>query len=641
MPPPEEPSLRLPRSLLVASQLLIFSIVCALLYWAQFLVVPIALAILCAFVLQPLVSAIERRGIKRVVCVIAVMAVALGILGFLGWIFAKQLNDLVGELPKYRQNIKEKLAGVRGMTDKSSISKLQDTFREVGEEIEAEKKAKEEQEEEQKEKEREEAADSRSPDSQATPTPPRPAREEEDPVPVRVVTQEDLLDLSLSELGPLVDIVFKAALVIILTALFLLWREDLVERLVGLAGRAKMAVTTTALSDAGSRISRYLGLQFGVNMTYAIVASVGLHLLGIPYAAVWGGFAGLLRYIPYVGSILGTLSATLAALIMAPGWQIVVYVFLFYVTIDILVNVAEPFVFGPGLGVSALAVLLSVVVLGWLWGPVGALLATPFAVCLVVLGEYVPGLSFLAWLMSEQPRLEPYINFYHRLLRHDYDGAAQLLHETDDKADSQPAAIESVVAPTLDQVLSDLRSGSLAASEAEWIGQAIADIVEAAARAHPGDPPEGEALPRILVCPPVTALDEAAAAALSWTRGEVPADLSFSDRGRLVSEVIADLREDPARALLILAPAGDEARHVHRWSRLLAHAGIELPLLVFSWRRAQGASITEDDLHEAGAAEVLRGLDELVAWLGTEAEGGPPDHSGDPPASAEPLAETA
>lgn len=112
-----------PRPVVVASQLLIFVLICVILYWGKFLLVPVTLAIFCAFVIHPPLRWLEKHGFKRGVTVGLMMAVTLSIVGSLGWVFTQQLTGLLSDIPSYRENIKEKIVGVKGMTTGSTISK--------------------------------------------------------------------------------------------------------------------------------------------------------------------------------------------------------------------------------------------------------------------------------------------------------------------------------------------------------------------------------------------------------------------------------------------------------------------------------------------------------------------------------------
>src|SRR5687767_13417325 len=88
--------------------------VIALLYYAQEFLIPFALAILISFLLAPLVSRFEKWGLSRVAAVVLVSFVAFSVVGGLGFVVARQLSALLTELPRYRENIHDKVVAIRG-----------------------------------------------------------------------------------------------------------------------------------------------------------------------------------------------------------------------------------------------------------------------------------------------------------------------------------------------------------------------------------------------------------------------------------------------------------------------------------------------------------------------------------------------
>ncbi len=84
-------------------------------------------------------------------------------------------------------------------------------------------------------------------------------------------------------------------------------------------------------------------------------------------------------------------------------------------------QVVEPLLYGHSTGLSPFAVIVSTLFWGFLWGPIGLILATPFTVCLVVLGRHVDSLEFLDVLLGDRPPLTPVENFYQRMLAGDPD----------------------------------------------------------------------------------------------------------------------------------------------------------------------------------------------------------------------------
>ena len=218
------------------------------------------------------------------------------------------------------------------------------------------------------------------------------------------------------------------ALALVLVVFMLLKREDLRNRLIRLVGHGRLTVTTKAVDDAGQRISRFLLMQLIINAGFGLVLAVGLFLIGVPHAFLWGFLAAVLRYVPYLGDLDHVGPAAHAEPGHVPGlgaaapgpW------------VDRGPrtghhNVMEPWLFGHSMGVSEVALLVAAAFWAFLWGPVGLVLSSPLTVCLVVLGKYVPQLEFLDVLLGDEPALDPDVSYYQRLLARDQDEAAQLV----------------------------------------------------------------------------------------------------------------------------------------------------------------------------------------------------------------------
>ena len=219
----------------------------------------------------------------------------------------------------------------------------------------------------------------------------------------------------------------------ILVVFILLDRDHLSDQLVRLFGASDVHATSAALGDAAARVARVLSLQLLTNFGYSILVGGSLYALGMPNAVLWGLLAGALRFIPYVGAALGAILPTLIAFAVMPGWLQPLLVLACIVVIDIVVgHVVEPLLFGESSGVSPLALILSAMFWGMLWGPIGLLLATPLTICLLVLGKHVPHLGFLQILLGDEPALTPYQQIYRRLIRGAVpDAAAVAMSEID------------------------------------------------------------------------------------------------------------------------------------------------------------------------------------------------------------------
>jgi predicted PurR-regulated permease PerM len=102
-------------------------LVVAVLYWAQAVLVPFALAILLTFVLTPPVTWLER-WVGRIPAVLVLVTLVFAALGFAGWGLTRQMDNLAKDLPGYRTNIRTKIADVRGASRGGAVEKLQETL---------------------------------------------------------------------------------------------------------------------------------------------------------------------------------------------------------------------------------------------------------------------------------------------------------------------------------------------------------------------------------------------------------------------------------------------------------------------------------------------------------------------------------
>jgi hypothetical protein len=178
------------------------------------------------------------------------------------------------------------------------------------------------------------------------------------------------------------------------------------------------------MDEATYRVSQFLLWQTLINVLFGAVIAAGLYWIGVPYAALWGGFTAVLRFVPYVGTLLSVLMPASLAFATFPGWAETVQTIALFLTLDFVTAwFIEPLVFGRRTGVSSFALLISALFWIWVWGPVGLLLSTPLTVCIAVLGRNVRSLRFLAVIFAEEPALTPHIRFYQRLLARDEDEA--------------------------------------------------------------------------------------------------------------------------------------------------------------------------------------------------------------------------
>jgi hypothetical protein len=231
------------------------------------------------------------------------------------------------------------------------------------------------------------------------------------------------------------------------------------------------------MDDVGYRLSRYFVSQLGVNACFGVVIGVGLWLIGVPSAALWGVLSGLLRFVPYVGPLLAAVAPLALAAAVDPGWWTTIYVALLFVIIEPLTGyVVEPLLYGHSTGLSPVSVIVAAVFWTWIWGPVGLILSTPLTLCLVILGRHVRSLEFLDVLLGDRPALSEVNRFYQRTLANDPDEAL-------DQAEKMLADrslvdyYDSVVLPGLKLAAADEARGTISRQRATEMTRSILAVI--------------------------------------------------------------------------------------------------------------------------------------------------------------------
>lgn len=425
------------------------AVVVGALYLAKGILVPLTLAVLLSFLLSPVCDWLERHKLLgRIPAVFATVVVGFVVLGAATWTAVVQMTELAPRVPEYQTNLQAKLHSVND-TLSAALKKVTKTAEEMGQDF----------------------------------PPAVPAGESErhsnPSYAVRLIASPaSPLQVLSGTFGTILEVLGSIGVVILLVVFFLIRREDLRDRFVHLIGRGNLTVTTQALEDAATRVSRYLATQFLLNLSFGIPVAVGLYFIGVPNAILWGIVATTLRFIPYLGSMIAAAMPIGLAMAISTNWIAPLLTLGLFVALELVVsNVLEPWLYGKHTGVSAVAVLVAAVFWTWLWGSVGLLLATPLTVCLLVLGKHVPQLSFLNILLGNEPVFEPKTRVYQRLLAGDLEEAAELIDEALEQS-SLAEVYDAVLIPALALAERDRRRGDIDENRQTFIFQSLKDTIE-------------------------------------------------------------------------------------------------------------------------------------------------------------------
>ncbi|MCJ2012535.1 AI-2E family transporter [Methylobacterium sp. J-076] len=616
-----------PRAAL-ASPLLVGAILVAGLYFGREIFIPIAIALLLSFVLGPLVNALRRFRLPRLVAVGLAVLMTLGIVGALATLIGIQVADLAGDVPRYRATIERKLESLRT----SPAGRLTDYVANIGRVIH----------------------NAGNTEAQPTPEPaPKPetkAKPAADAAPVErkpmlvemAATPPSPLETASTLLSPALQPLATAGIVFVVLLFVLMQREDLRDRLIRLAGSKDLHRTTVAMDDAARRLSRYFVAQLALNTAFGVVIGVGLYLIGVPNPVLCGIVSALMRFVPYLGAFLSALLPMLLAAAIEPGWNMTIATAILFLILEPLTGqVIEPMLYGQSTGLSPTAVLVSALFWTWLWGPVGLLLSTPLTACLVVLGRHAEHLEFLDVLFGDRPALTPVQNFYQRILAGDSEevlGHAELILQHCSLSSYYEDVVlkglelaardaargvltptqKSAMRSTLSELIDDLADRSDGPTDAARKGTpTAADPCEAQgscsphpAHAGPDDVADGWSREGAVLCVSGRGfLDPAAVAILAQIlakRGIGARTLPFAETA---SARIARLDPGAVRLTCVVSIShGGEPQHLNRLVERLKRHMPAVPVLAGLWLADEGerrtgftvnADITAGSLHDA------------------------------------------
>jgi predicted PurR-regulated permease PerM len=473
-PPPEPPITRSSSAGPDPLWLIAGLMVLAALHLGRDVFIPMALALLLSVVLIPPARMLQRIGLPRALTVALLLLLSLSAIGAVMLLVISQALSLAADLPNWETNLRAKLRAVSegsGVLDRAA-----GTLRRLSEELGG---------------------------GGATFTPASTAA----PAGSSGGTLETLLDMASFIAAPAASL----AVALLLMAYLLMQREDVRDRFLRLAGLQDIHRTTRAMADATERVGRFLLMQMMLNGVFGLGMGIGLMLIGVPNAPLWGIMAFVLRFIPFLGAWIAVSLPLIVAIATGDGWTEPVLVLAVFAVVDgVVTHVLEPMIYGRTVGISPLALLVSSAVWTVLWGPIGLLLAPPITACLAILGRHVPAFGFLEILLGDGEALPTPLRFYQRYLAEDPESAQQIAEEHAE-TEGAAATLRDLVMPAIGALVADRAAGTLSAPVSRRIAGDLAALASALVAEE--EVPAGGAAIRAV--PVAGATDRALAAAMT------------------------------------------------------------------------------------------------------------------------------
>jgi len=320
----------------------------AFLYFASPIVIPIIIAVSLAYILSPAISLLRKIKIPHALAVILVLIISFFIIGIIGYFLFGQVNSLIQELPSYWNTIVQYSAGL--------LDKYQEFF---------------------------------------------PQARDLDWSSLQLQDFSGVTKYLFRGISSTLSFLFSLLLVLFLTFFILNDQGLLKKKLIQAFSRTKEETGTEILGEINQQIRGFLLIKFGTSFALAVIFTIGLLIIGVDYAYIWGPLAGMLNMIPYVGPIIGVFPPLIMAAVQFKALMPVIWVLILFLVFQNLEgNVITPKLMGDKLNLSPLAVLVSVMFWTWLWGAIGIILAIPITASVKVICDRVEALQPIGILLG-------------------------------------------------------------------------------------------------------------------------------------------------------------------------------------------------------------------------------------------------
>ncbi len=327
----------------------------AFFYYARPILVPTVLGITLAFVLTPLVRGLKRFKVPHVAAVLIVVFLTLVIFLSVAALIGAQAGDLVSELPVYWKSFQVQ------------VSDWLERFPSLAQYL--------------------------------------PGNLQHDKTNIlKGIKWNDIASVSgylFAGLGSALGMLWKMIVVLLITSFALIEQVGFRQKLANLFGLEVSKASKQMLDQISDKVSGFLVMKTATSAGLGVVVTIGLLIMGVPYAYVWGPLAGVLNLIPYVGAFLGAIPPMIIASIEYGSLWWLLYVGVFFFILQFLEgNIITPKLIGNRINMNLTSVLIATLYWGWIWGGAGVILAMPITATFKVICDHIDTLKPIGNLLD-------------------------------------------------------------------------------------------------------------------------------------------------------------------------------------------------------------------------------------------------
>lgn len=310
---------------------------------ASDILAPILMAMVLAVSTTPILFWFMKRGAPRWLALILTMSISVFLILAIVWLVSASVQDFAERLPTYQQRFEEIEGTLGGALDNLGVD-----------------------------------VDNLAPDSLAAP--------------------QGLLELAAGFAGGIVSGLSNWGLIALMGVFFLVEATTMPRKVHSVTQEDDPDVLRILALTGGLR--QYMVINAGVGLLAAVVNTILLALLGVEFAVLWGVLSFFMSFIPSVGFVISVIPPAIMALIQfgLPQMSVVIVA---YIIINFVVdNVIKPRFIEEGVNISASMTFVSLVIWGWVLGPIGAILAVPMALIIQAILASREETRWLAYMMG-------------------------------------------------------------------------------------------------------------------------------------------------------------------------------------------------------------------------------------------------
>ena len=339
----------------ISQRIIAAGIVMAFLYWASTVIITMLISILIAYFLDPVVEWMERFRMPRATGALVVLLIATFLLGLVGWAVWLRVEDFITNWPTYREPLQKATAAIR-----ERVESIESRIREVqGENKEGRLLVE--------------------------------------------MKQEGIISGFLTRgLGSAYVIILAASFVPFLVFFMLAERQAIWHATMQLFPPTERTRVKLALEDLGAMLRSYIVGNLIVALILGVASWIFFWIIGLGNSFLVGMVSGVSNLIPYLGTVISWIPPVIVGLATFKSWEPFVGIALVLTFMHLIaVNVLIPSLVGRQVHLNALAVTISLLFWGWIWGGMGLLLGIPITAAVKVACDHVESWKpFARWLST-------------------------------------------------------------------------------------------------------------------------------------------------------------------------------------------------------------------------------------------------